>query len=120
MSFRSVTYPNDVLDQFNVKMTLSKSGDHMQNLAISCVLQAPSKARSDSPDREKDQGNGNFSRRKETLSMSFVTEDSNFFQLLGYIFSAFKRHDTNHAILKYSPFSKKLTYISMPLVSASY
>ena len=77
-------------------------------------------SRSDSPDREKDQGNGNFSRRKETLSMSFVTEDSNFFQLLGYIFSAFKRHDTNHAILKYSPFSKKLTYISMPLVSASY
>ena len=76
-------------------------------------------SRSDSPDREKDQGNGNFSRRKETLSMSFVTEDSNFFQLLGYIFSAFKRHDTNHAILKYSPFSKKLTYISMPLVSAS-
>ena len=52
--------------------------------------------------------------------MSFVTEDGNFFQLLGYIFSAFKRHDTNHAILKYSPFSKKLTYISMPLVSASY
>ena len=47
--------------------------------------------------------------------MSFVLEDSNFFQLLGYIFSAFKRHDTNHAILKYSPFSKKLTYISMPL-----
>ena len=58
------------------------------------------------------QGNGNFSRRKETLSMSFVTEDSNFFQLLGYIFSAFKRHDINHVILRCSPVSKKLAYLS--------
>ena len=49
--------------------------------------------------------------------MSFATDDSNFFQLLGYIFSAFERHDTNHAILKYSPLSKELTYIIMPLVS---
>ena len=26
MSFSSITYTNDVLDEFNVKMTLSKSG----------------------------------------------------------------------------------------------
>ena len=30
MSFRSLTYANDVFDEFNVKMTVSKSG----NLAI--------------------------------------------------------------------------------------
>ena len=49
-----------------------------------------------------------WSRKRKILSKkrraySFVLEDSNFFQVLSYIFSAFKRHNINHATLRFSP-----------------